>query len=206
MSVLTANGFEEVLRHFTNETLRSETSSIYGLWPDLRFGYFNEGWLHFARQNDGPDEDRSRAYLGRSLMDVVPPDMRRYYEEFFATARKKSEKDRVPPRLQYDCNSPDAYRLMSMTAYPAPDSAGILVVHSLVKEAPLDAQYELHHPDDRNEYLDDDGFIRQCAHCRRVMHPSRVGRWDMVPELIERMDLRISHTLCMFCRDIFWTV
>lgn len=207
MTTLVAQGFDdEVLRHFSDETLRSETSSIYGLWPDLTFGYFNEGWLAFARENDGPDEEATRAYLDRSLFDVIAPELRAHFEEFFRTARKISEKDLHPPRMHYDCNSPTRFRSMVMTAFAAPYDVGFLVVHSPVREASLESRYDLKSPDDVREYLDDNGLIHQCAHCRRVMHPSETGRWDMVPDLIRHVDLRVSHTLCMFCRDIFWNV
>lgn len=198
--------FDSVLQGFAPETLQSERSTVVGLWSDLTFAYFNEEWLLFAAENDGPDEEQSRAYLGQNLLDVIADDMKDTYRDFFRSAWYRPDTERHPVRMEYDCHSPQTYRRMSMTIFPAQALGGLLIVHSKVRDAPLKTEFDLHHPRDRHEYANANDLVDQCAHCRRVKHPAEEGRWDMVPALIEKNDLRISHTLCHFCRDMFWTI
>jgi hypothetical protein len=98
---------------------------------------------------------------------------------------------------EYDCSSPELFRRYLMTLYPLGHAEGILVVNSTIIEAGHDTK-KSHDPVSAT-YMDNNGFVRQCANCRRVRNMREPDRWDWVPAWVARPPARTSHTLCGFC-------
>ena len=99
----------------------------------------------------------------------------------------------------YECSSDTVYRRYHQIVYPIGGREGLLVVNSLVVE-------RLNHPDRRPAraadelfYVDENGLIYQCAHCRRVKNVREGERWDWVPEWVKRCPECTSHVFCPTC-------
>jgi hypothetical protein len=106
-----------------------------------------------------------------------------------------------------DCNTPDRFRLFSNRFEPlseAPDNRplAVLVVTSLIEEAPIGERYWLARPDERR-YRQPTSLILQCGGCRRVQVAGTAPRlWELVPEYVANPPSNVSHGLCELCREV----
>ena len=197
-----APGFFELVETFPATELESHPGTVFGLWPDLRLAYFNPAWIEFARTNGGPAVLQTPACLGTPVLSTTPEVLRPHFAEFYGAVLHR--KDKEPPTFRYECSSADCYREFAMTAYPLSGGNGLLVVNSLVVE-------EARAPDQgslgataTDSYLDEDGFIHQCAHCRRVQYLKSADRWDWVADWVRQPSSQTSHTLCPICLNHFY--
>jgi hypothetical protein len=86
-----------------------------------------------------------------------------------------------------------------MEVYSLPEHAGLIVTNSLVVE-------RAHDPDNRephlglvSTYVQGNGLIIQCAHCRRIQRPGAPDSWDWVPVWVESCPRNLGHGLCRPC-------
>ncbi len=194
-------GFRQLLDPSLLEDVESHAGAAYGLWPDFRLAYFNPACVRFARENGGDSAISSGEYLGTSVIEITPEVMRPFYRLMFLSCLHQTR--RKPIQHRYDCPSPQLARDFVMTLYRLGDAQGLLVVNSLVVEGPHDATEKPPMPPDRRSYLDPEGFVHECAHCRRVQHLKEPNRWDWVPAWVERHSPEIRHVLCSLCHDIY---
>ena len=104
-----------------------------------------------------------------------------------------------PWHEDYECSSPDVYRLFHAVTYPIGDAQGLLCVHSLRLERP-----HTHTPEvaDLALFANEHGFFAQCAYCRRFRLAGQPQRWSWVPEwLRSRPPAPVTHGICPPCRD-----
>ena len=147
----------------------------------------------------GCDSNRTEI-RGTSVLDVIPELLRPIYANGYAQAKGQSR----PWEHDYECSSPDSYRLFHMRALPLSNSY-LLIENSL--------RVERHHGPERPAmpantvlYLGDTGILTMCCHCRRTRRigTASVPVWDWVPAHLVNPPGPISHGLCRNCRAYFY--
>jgi len=184
--------FQALLDDASLERLDDERSPIFGIFADGRLALTNAAWDRFAAENGAPELPREWP-LGRNVYEAIPGELEPFYREGWEWAGESGH----PWSHSYECSSADVYRRYRMTTYPMGGSEGLLVVNSLVVDAP---RPEGRGPgtSPRDEYRQADGSTVQCSHCRRTMHVA-TGRWDLVPEWVQRWPDHARGTLCDVC-------
>ncbi len=189
--------FQRLLTGFDVEELNCAENTIFGMLPDLTFAFFNEGWFRFSKANQGEPRISREWILGRSLMEAVPEILK----EFFAEGFRKCLAAGKPWEHEYDCSSPETYRLMHQIVYPLGRSEGFLVVNSVCVERQIGEAPYRGEPDD---YIDRHGIVHQCARCRRVENLGVGNRWDWIAAFVATPHRDVSHGLCPVCLDYYY--
>jgi hypothetical protein len=192
--MIVAEQFLPLLHKYDPSALVSQSDTVYGLWPDATIAFLNQGWFHFAKDNNAIDIDRWA--LGASVLTAIPDSLRSFYQTHFDEVLRN---DCVWEHV-YECSSPEAFRLFHMLTYPLAGE-GLLVVNSLRNERPHD---RLESPLPLSKYEDSFGIIHQCSHCRRVRRVSAEETWDWVPQLVSSPSGEISHGLCFPCFTFYY--
>ena len=192
-------GFDRLIGKVRLERLEKHVGAVYGIWPDCRLGYFNPAWRQFAEENGGEPAISRDWGLGRSVMDAVPEELKQFYEEFFVQCLDADPVMGHPPYHEYECSSEKVYRKFVMNCSPLANGAGLLVINSILVERPHDKKERVTRLADKSVYIDGNGLVGQCIHCRRVLNRQIKNRWDWVPEWVAAAPSNISHTLCETC-------
>lgn len=189
---LTAAGFQL-------ESIEEDHSILYLLRPDLRIAYCNKAWDRFAAENGGVRLNRGEV-LGTSVLEIIPEPLRSFYAGGFASAKREFR----PWEHDYECSSPDLYRLFHMRVLPLANSY-LLVENSLRIERPHGAERPPM-PANAALYLNANGLVTMCSHCRRTRRSSTLETpvWDWVPSYLENPPATVSHGLCRNCRAYFY--
>ncbi len=175
---------------FDEASLEESRSTLVAVAPTGEILWVNCAWWDFARANGG-DEVPTRFGVGASYFDGIAPPLRAYYEEALAGALRAAE----PFEQDYECSSPDVFRLHHLRALPF-GWDGLLLEHSLVLER--------EHGDD-GDLRDEGGIVRQCSNCRRVERPSD-GSWVHVRSQMVAPRPNVSHGICPLCVGFYWGV
>jgi hypothetical protein len=187
--------FEKLLRDFDLTSLRDHSGVIYGVWSDFRLAYLNPGWFQFARENGGEPRISSRWRLGTSILDGMTSPVREFYHARYAESLRTYN----VWSHEYECSSDAVYRLLHQMAYPLGAGEALLIVNSVRIERTHDpTERPARHADDA-VYRDKKGWVRQCAHCRRVKNLLELERWDWVPEWVRVVPHPVNHGLCPLC-------
>ena len=186
---------------FTLEQLDAHPDSIFALDPGGRIVFVNAGWDAFARDNGGQPAVADRWGVGSNYLDALAPPLAPFYRELFARTPRYG-KTLNPASHEYECSSATVYRRFAMLVYALPEDQGHLVVNSRSIERPHGPERKPRAPR-ASRYVDRNGLIHQCAHCRRVRHMSDGGRWDWVPDWVEHPQDNASHGLCPVCMDYY---
>lgn len=161
---------------------------------DLRLIYRNQAWNKFASENDA-SQLAAQSVIGTDLRNVIGSELM----PFYVAAFEKVERERTAWECLYQCSSPQSFRKFRMQIQPlAP--AGYLVRNTLVIE-------RTHAPAallDEAEYVNSDGNIVLCMHCRCSRRTTPPLRWDFVPVYLERGLINVSHSLCPVCLEYFY--
>ncbi|MBN2705758.1 MAG: hypothetical protein JXR89_04880 [Deltaproteobacteria bacterium] len=168
--------------------------TIYGLWPDYSFAYFNPGWYEFAEKNGGAPTLFEKWDLGSNLMDAVVAELQPFYQDHYSRCLARNQ----VWEHDYQCSSPTYYRSFRQSVYPVSGQA-LLIVNALnIEELHAGPATSL---DENNmgNYVDRHGFIHQCCHCRKIQHMLDKKRWDWIPAWVEKMPPNTSHGLCPVC-------
>ncbi|MEZ4386312.1 MAG: PAS domain-containing protein [Candidatus Krumholzibacteriia bacterium] len=182
--------FQDHLQHLDLEVLETSADPTYAVDRRYVIRAANPAYLGFGRDNGLADVDTS-AGLGCSLLDAMGEPAREFYHHAFAAALESGE----PFHHDYECSSPDLFRLFRLSAYPLPTSAGLLISHHLTHERAHDRPTTEPGP----QHVSPDGVVSQCCHCRKVRNWAAPESWDWVPALVATMDPRTSHTFCDGC-------
>lgn len=169
------------------EACEAAADVVYGVDADGRLAFTNAVWDRFAHDNGG--EALIAAWpLGRSVWESVPEVLGRFYRQGIERYAAGGE----PWEHDYECSSPDERRLFHMRVLPV-NGGGLLVLNALRDVRP--------HADpvDTAPYVDADGLVHQCAHCRRVRVTAEPDSWRFVPALLARPHPKTSHSLCEPC-------
>ncbi len=175
--------------------LDAHSGAIYGLWPDFKLAYLNPAWFCFARENGGEPRISAEWGLGKSVLTRMPPQLKKV----FKANLKECLRSGKPWNHEYECSSATIYRKYHQIVYPLAKQEGLLIVNSLLVERPHDPKERPPRTADRSLYVDEKGFVCQCAYCRRVKNFKEVNRWDWVPEWVKRFPEATSHSYCPTC-------
>ena len=177
-------------------TLEASGDISCRLNSDLRIVYCNPAWDRFALANNGGLALSDRV-LGSIIMDFIPPELIEFYRAAFASAR-----DAVV-EFDYECSTPDLYRIFQMQILPVEEPKGYTVINALTVEEGMEGKRTalvLNPP----EYLNEAGIITLCSHCRRSSRIDCSGQWDWVPANLKPALRNVSHGLCPICYEYFY--
>lgn len=186
---------------FDFDDLERDTHSIFALTADLAFLYFNPAWFRFAQGNGGDALLTARFGLGAPFADALPAVLRGFYVEAYRSVLTSGE----PWHHDYECSSPDCFRLYHQTVYPCHDRQGLLVINSLRFDYEPISDLRLSHGPDRSAYASrQTGLVTQCCNCRRVQREAAPDQWDWVPAWVHHMPGFITSGLCTICHSYYW--
>lgn len=187
----------------SREALEAERWPAYFLDPDGRIVYVNHAWDRVACGAKGP---LAVEVVGRRWTDYITGDeLRSWYECVFARVIESGTGE----SHKCDCNTPERFRLFSSRFEPLrprspSEPVGVLVLASMLEEAPIGERYRIGPPDVRR-YLSSEGLLVQCSGCRRVrVTGDRPHDWELVPEYLVTPRRDVSHGICRLCRDIYY--
>lgn len=192
--------FKPLLRKHRLEDLRALAGAVFGVWADFRLAYLNPGWFNFARENGGEAILSGEWGLGRSILESMPSQVRRFYELNLGACLSSGE----AWSHEYECSSATTYRRFRQTAHPLERQEGLLIVNALTVGRAHDEQQRPARPADPEAYVNDAGFVSQCSHCRLVRNVTEPERWDWVPEWVRHRPTNLSHTLCPVCCAVYY--
>jgi len=158
--------------------------------------YLNPAWFQFAAENGGEPEISRRWPIGSPIMPAVPPVLRSFYEVSYRLCLDSG----TPWRHEYECSTANVYRRFQQTVYPLAGAAGLIVVNSIDENKNIDRDDEISDESKDGSYRGKDGFVQQCANCRKVRYRPALERWDWVPSWVRRMPRRVAFVLCNNCR------
>jgi len=192
--------FPSLLNSFNLTTLESDRNAIYALSSELALIYLNPAWFEFARQNEGEPGISEKYLLGTHIGDAMAGTAREYYLETFERILRTGE----VWHHDYECSSPEVFRLYHQGVYPFYNKSGLIIVNSLVQQQPHDEISRKSCPPIPELYTQESGFITQCSNCRRVQRAPQQDVWDWVPAWIKRMPENTSHTFCQICYEYYY--
>jgi hypothetical protein len=188
---------------FRLDELDRHSASVFGLWRDYRIAYINSAWSVFAEENNGQPDIEQRWTLGSRYLAAVPQALRPFYEALLGQAPDPGS-SLQPVSHVYECSSASHFRKFSMQIYALQEHTGFVIVNSLFIEVPHDPFERQPQLPDPDRYVDSNGNIVQCSHCRRVQHVSYPSRWDWVPAWVSRSPGEASHSICSICLDYYY--
>jgi hypothetical protein len=178
--------------------VESSPHACFCLTESLAFCYCNPAWDSFARENGGTANVLAASVLHKPFLELVPEALRANFEELFHRVRALG-------RLQsqdYECSSAKVFRLYRMQVYPLKPGSGFVVINSLRIVHPHTR--EVCEPDDAS-YRCTHGLIHMCANCRRTRRNGDPEIWDWVPAYVEHPRADVTHTICPFCREYYYS-
>jgi hypothetical protein len=192
--------FKAILAGFDFEALESSPNTIFAVSDKLKFIYFNMAWFKFSRVNGGDPGISARFTVGTSFESAISDIAKDYYVAGFM----KVLKEKKVWKHEYECSSPEIFRVFSQDVYPLKNSKGLIVVNSLKIERPFNKGERNISTLSETEYYNSNGLITQCTNCRRTQRSNDI--WDWVPSLVLNMPEQVSHSICPICYDYYWTV
>lgn len=197
MSERSSAEFVALLKEFKIPALLDSHDVVFGLWPDLTLAFTNPAWHRFAATNGGEPVISDRWRLGCSILDAISEPHRSFYEARYAEVLGALR----PWEHLYECSSAAIERLFHMTALPIGKGLGILAVHSLRWEQPVDRSHAV---PIETTYRNPQGMLIQCAHCRRFRRADLDSTWDWVRDWVIVPRQNTSHSICEPCLGFYY--
>ena len=183
------------------EDLRDLNNTIYIVDRNYRLVDYNRGYERFARGNDG-DDILTRWPMGSNILSFLPAVIRGSIQRMYDDVM---DKGKIIEDV-YDCHSPDVFRRFRMRIFPFLNRFA-MHEHCLIATSPLTGGEDLSMEEVQSQYVDDNGIIHQCCHCRRTQSRIDINHWVWVTPLIARhndFSPNISHTLCPVCLQHYY--
>ena len=175
------------------DTHQDSGHCLYVVNSDLVITYVNPVYLKFAEENGG-SAIGDEFSVGCHVIDVIEGPLREFYDDLYRRCLESGE----AIEHEYECSSGDEFRKFRMHAFPIGESHGIMVDHSLIVSRAHD---RVPHGFEPNLYVNGQGILQQCGHCRQIKN-LKTNSWDWCPDALGR--LKISHGLCEWCRDYYF--
>jgi len=188
--VFSGSTLEDVVR-----ALDQSAQVSFVLDTNLRLTYCNQAWNRFALDNGAPELARDGA-IGSDLRQVIGKELR----PFYLSAFEKVAREKTVWECLYECSSPQLFRKFLMRIHLLSPSGWYLVTNSRVIERPHATAVVT----GLEDYLNSDGLINMCMHCRCSRRRSAPEQWDFVPAHLDRGLSNVSHSLCPVCLEYFY--
>ncbi len=173
-------------------------SVSYIVDSQFRIMYCNPAWNRFAVCNGGSSLAVDLV-LGSDLFDAIPDVLKPAYSDAFSQVQSTG----LVWEQSYECSSPAVFRTYRMRIHLLRPRDWFVVTNTLVIERPHTETAAA----DANRYVDPNGFVTVCAHCRCSKRVDDPSRWDFIPEYLTlRLGStpKVSHGLCPICRAYFY--
>ncbi len=168
---------------------------VIGVNAELRICFVNPAWEYQAK-GQGREAVSGDSLLGGELVSMMAGPVQGYY----ARALKRALYTLEPWHHRYLCPSPVAMEEWKLSAYPLQDRSGLLLYHALVVQRPSARAYAA--VDER--YLDLEGGLTICCHCRRTRRAMSEDLWDYVPAYLgPDAPHEAEQILCPACHDFY---
>lgn len=187
--------FAALLPESQARVIAASHATIYVLDRLLAIRAYNDAYVRFGTANGCPDIGRSHG-IGCRLIAVLPAAA----AEIYVPAYLRAMETGTPFEHDYECSSAQVFRRYQQTAYPLRDGLGLVVANHLVYEAPHAWRPQATGP----RHFDRDGWLAQCACCRRLRDSSHPEKWDWVPAVVETPHPRTTHTYCLNCLNFYY--
>jgi hypothetical protein len=187
--------FAAVIAYMDMNFLSTSRDVVCIVDRDLKLVGYNDSWINFAKANDG-ETVLTKFPLQAKISNAGEGQARDYILHGYERALR----DNKPFEHQYECSSPEKYRVFYQTAYPIADSKGLVITHHLVVEKDHDESEETFF----NRLEDSHDFLTQCANCRKIRHPQEKSIWLWVPALVRCRLPNVSHSICPPCLDHYY--
>ena len=119
-----------------------------------------------------------RHQLTRCIFDSVPASLTAFYQDLYDNVRAtRKERTHI-----MECSSPLLLRRFHMSIRSFGES-GLLTVNTLLEETPHSR--EGHEPEthqDDSRYVDRNGIVTVCSHCRRTQNVLQPELWEWAPD------------------------
>lgn len=174
--------------------LKTSEQVSYVLDSSLNLAYCNKAWDKFARENSAP-QLAGGAAIGQNLLSVTDESLKPFYSNVFQSVTRENK----VWESKYECSSPELFRKFLMRVHPITPSGWFLITNSILVERE-------HAPsEDRSiDYVDPNGQISLCVHCRCSKRAAPPERWDFVPSNLNPKIANIKQDLCPICREYFY--
>jgi hypothetical protein len=189
------HGFVATLPESASRVIAASHDSIYVLDRLLTIRAYNSGYARFGRLN-GCRRVGEDFGLGCKLISVLPP----VAADMYVPAYLRAMETGTRCDHDYECSSPQVFRRYHQTAYPLAGGKGLIVANHPVYETPH--TWRAHGTSPR--HFDADGWITQCACCRKVRDRAQPEKWDWVPALVEVPHPRTTHGYCLNCLNFHY--
>jgi len=192
-------GKQLIAAGFTPRSLELNPSVIYILDSSFHIAYCNPAWNAFALQNGGKNLERE-IVTGRPYLEVIPDSLLSFYESALTTVFRSQE----TWEHNYECSSPEKFRLFHMRVLPL-SGTHLLLENSRLMEHIHDTKGNAAPADDAR-YIAGNGLIAMCAHCRRtrVLDSQGQAGWEWVPSYLISTPVPVSHYLCPTCLAYYY--
>ena len=170
----------------------------YILDSQFRIMYCNPAWNRFATSNGAP-RLAGDFVLGFDLFGAIPDALKPAYYDAFRHVLSTG----LVWEQSYECSSPALFRVHRMRIHLLQHQSWFVVTNTLVVERPHGETAKA----DANIYVDVNGLVTVCAHCRCSKRVENPDRWDFVPEYLKlrpESTPKVSHGLCPICRAYFY--
>lgn len=187
--------FARAIGHIDINFLSSSKDVVCIVDQELKLMGYNEAWVNFAKDNNG-ESTLSSFPLEASISSAGDGPVGSYVLQGYNRALREHK----PFEHQYECSSPDTFRVFHQTAYPITGSKGLVITHHLVVEK----EHEESEDSFIGRFENSDEILTQCANCRKVRDPHENSTWLWVPALVYRQLPNISHGICNPCLDHYY--
>jgi hypothetical protein len=188
----------EVWRPESLPEFEDNAAIIFVLDCAFRLRYCNAAWDRIALEHGGADVVRE-TQIGRSVMEVTPEPLRRFYTVLYRRVLRSGEgEDHL-----YECSSDETTRFfhMHVSRKDAGRGSFLVVINSLVVEQ---ARQRRGFAGDAKAMRQENGLIIMCSHCRRTRVPGAADLWVWIPDFVRRTPSEVSHGICFVCFDIHY--
>lgn len=180
------------------DALQRSPAVSYILDSQFRIMYCNPAWNRFAQLNGAPHLT-SDVMVGFDLFEAIPEVLKGAYESAFQHVLSTGK----VWEQAYECSSPLIFRKFRMRIHLLKAQNQFVVTNPLSFDRPHARESRA----DTDTYVNANGFITMCAHCRCSKRLDNSDQWDFVPEYLQISSLsgsKISHGLCPVCRAYFY--
>jgi hypothetical protein len=179
------------------QAMKASPATCYILDSEYRFILCNPAWDRFARSN-GAASLTAESVLGCDLFASIPEVLRPFYTAAFQKAREESCWEK-----RYHCSSFKLRRIFRMRIHLLKPQGWFLVTNNLVRTG----QHPRTSASDGETYVDRNGLVTMCAHCRCSRRVENHAQWDFVPKYLRlrgKASLKVSHGICPVCWVYFY--